>query len=402
MITEPAISGYRRLHSVPTNMKLFGLQRLFEGFIPIYALQGILLTRVGQLSVGQVGQLFGIWAIAALIATIPSGVLADYWSRRKTMIIGNGLRAIGFGVWLVWPTYAGYAIGFALWGIEIAFADGADAAYLHSELESKGKLASFAKYMGWTSALFWVGILSGYLVSAVLTLQNHKTLILLSSLSSLMSLLLLTIMAEHPYKKQLTYIKTLQAGLQKAWSSKLLLYICLVTSVIYIILGVVEEYLPRVYSHVGLSDTSISLVVALTVLMSITLLTRLEKLVRTKLHIQVLVLVVGCILLLLGLVSYSKAGITLFVLFNLMFHLFRTVFYHHIQHVTDGDERATIGSLPSLMGGLIGAIGYWFIGFVGHRSSERYALGVFATFWLVILVILTVVGKTLKIKKNPS
>lgn len=51
--------------------------------MPIMALYTIMFERVGGLSFERIGLLFSIWSLAYLLAELPSGVLADYWSRRK-------------------------------------------------------------------------------------------------------------------------------------------------------------------------------------------------------------------------------------------------------------------------------------------------------------------------------
>ncbi len=45
---------------------------------------------------------------------IPSGIVADPWSRKWSLVAGMALKAAGFVVWLVRPDFA----GFVLWGLQ--------------------------------------------------------------------------------------------------------------------------------------------------------------------------------------------------------------------------------------------------------------------------------------------
>src|SRR5687768_2625779 len=105
----------KSIRMAPRIVKLLALEQFFEGFVPVMALYAIMFERVGGMSLQQIGLLFSIWSLAYLCVELPSGVLADYWSRRKVLMLGGLLRALGFGVWILWPTFLGYAIGFALW-----------------------------------------------------------------------------------------------------------------------------------------------------------------------------------------------------------------------------------------------------------------------------------------------
>ena len=156
----------------PRVVRLLIVQQFFEGFVPIMALYAVMFQRVGGLSLGQIGLLFSVWSLAYVAAELPSGILADFWSRRNVMIIGGILRAIGFLVWMFWPGFVGYAVGFALWGMMIACTSGALPAYLHSELRAEKKEKQFARYFGW--------LMSAARVVAVLLLTRLESIVRIS------------------------------------------------------------------------------------------------------------------------------------------------------------------------------------------------------------------------------
>lgn len=382
----PALKLLTKLRKAPRIVKVMLAQQFFEGFVPIMALYAIMFERVGHLSFDQIGWLFSIWSLAFVVAELPSGVLADYWSRRKVIIIGGVLRALGLAIWIVWPGFIGYAIGFALWGVMIACTSGSVSAYLHNELRATGKGASYAKYYGWVMALHWLGTLIGYLVAAAFTLQHTTLLISLSIMSSMVTAAMLFFTPESPYKKRDTYLKTLKAGMQEVIQSKKLQFLCLVLFTVFMIIGVLEELLPRTYAIFGLGDGAVSLALALSLLLTIIVIARLESYVHFSLRKQVLAMVAGIVLLLAGLWVGGMGGTLLVIAFSLVFQLFRPLFMHHVQETVAGDERATVASIPGLAAGLLGALGYVIIGAGAAVSSETVSIGAYGIFWLAVLL----------------
>jgi len=387
------------LLTAPKVVKVLIVEQFLEGFVPIQALYAIMFSQVGHLDLKHIGWLFSIWFLAYIFAELPSGVLADYWSRKNVVTVGNLLRASGFIIWLAWPDFTGYAIGFALWGAMIACSSGATNSYLHNELRADGKDNLFTKYFGWTNSAFYSGLLAGFLVAAALTLRHTNVLIGLSAAGSFAGAIVLLLATERPYAKQNSYLKTLRNGLREFTQSKKLRYVCYGSFTVLTIIGVLEELLPRIYADFGLNNTEVALLAAIALLLTVFLLTRLESFVRFSLSKQMLVMCAGILLLVAGLSLGDKEAAILILLFNLVFQLFRPVFQHHIQQEVKGDERATVGSIPGFAAGIFGAAAFSIIGWIAQAKSERFAIGVYGLFWFVVLIILAIVGLKYKVPR---
>ena len=70
---------------------------------------------------------------ACFLFQVPSGALADLYSRRGAVIWGTALSGIGIWLMLPWPSFAMVAVGLSLWGIGVTFVDGALQAWLAEE-----------------------------------------------------------------------------------------------------------------------------------------------------------------------------------------------------------------------------------------------------------------------------
>ncbi len=78
------------------------------------------------------------------MAEIPSGALADRFSRRWAVVAAGALQAAGYGLWILLPGFAGFAAGFVLWGIGGSFASGAFQALVYDGLRAAGQEGRFA------------------------------------------------------------------------------------------------------------------------------------------------------------------------------------------------------------------------------------------------------------------
>jgi MFS family permease len=136
-------------------------------FYPLYALR---FADAG-LSPAAVSSLFVIWSVTGFVLEIPTGAWADTVSRRRLLAGSALLRGLGFGLWTVWPTYPGFALGFLLWGAHGAVRSGALEALLHDDLAAGGRadryLAVTGRAQAWaTGAMVAATALAGPALAA--------------------------------------------------------------------------------------------------------------------------------------------------------------------------------------------------------------------------------------------
>ncbi|MFF2086451.1 MFS transporter [Nocardia sp. NPDC058176] len=124
---------------------------LFKGtrdLLPIYALYGVLFAENG-LSTAQISLLLAIWSVTSFVLEVPSGAWADTVSRRGLLVLSCVLQAACFAGWMLVPTFAGFALGFLLWGIAGALESGTFEALIYDDLVARGEPSAYASIMGW-------------------------------------------------------------------------------------------------------------------------------------------------------------------------------------------------------------------------------------------------------------
>ncbi|MGW9349744.1 Major Facilitator Superfamily protein [Nocardiopsis flavescens] len=123
-----------------------------EEFVLLYAVYALLFADHG-LSVAQIASLFMLWSGVGLVVSVPAGALADVVPRRYLLAAAPVFAGAAFSLWLLFPGYAVFALGFVLWGAGGALSSGALEALVHDDLSWRGAAERYARVMGVTRAL---------------------------------------------------------------------------------------------------------------------------------------------------------------------------------------------------------------------------------------------------------
>ncbi|MFD5825624.1 MFS transporter [Lentzea sp. NPDC060358] len=90
------------------------------------------------LSDAQISVLLAVWSLTAVVFEVPSGAVADRFSRRSCLVASGVLQALGYAAWVVFPSFWGFAAGFVLWGLGGTLQSGAFEALLYDGLAANG------------------------------------------------------------------------------------------------------------------------------------------------------------------------------------------------------------------------------------------------------------------------
>ncbi|WP_148256812.1 MFS transporter [Kribbella flavida] len=157
-----------------------------QDLIPLYPLYQLLFADHG-LSAAEISTLFIIWSATAFLLEIPSGALADVFSRRKLLMLGPALTGLGYAAWITVPSYAGFALGFVLWGAGSALISGTFEAFVYDELAARGATGTYARLLGTArSAALVMNLTATVLAAPLFQLGGYQLVGVLSVLSCLM------------------------------------------------------------------------------------------------------------------------------------------------------------------------------------------------------------------------
>lgn len=115
---------------------------------------------------------------------VPTGIVADLWSRRVSVIIGFFLVGVGFAVEGVVATFAAAIVGNVIWGIGYTFTSGALQAWITDEVGEAHVARVFTRETQLDLAFGFVGILAagglGLIALRVPIIVAGVTLVLLA------------------------------------------------------------------------------------------------------------------------------------------------------------------------------------------------------------------------------
>ena len=124
--------GYRRPEAYPVYLTLEGGGALFFSMIAtINLVYQIQVAGLGPLQLVLVGTML---ESCSLVFQVPTGLLADVYSRRLSVIVGALLMGLGFLVEGSFPVFGAILLAQVVWGIGYTFTSGAQEAWIAGEV----------------------------------------------------------------------------------------------------------------------------------------------------------------------------------------------------------------------------------------------------------------------------
>jgi hypothetical protein len=117
---------------------------------------------------------------------VPSGAWADTYSRRKLLVLGALLSGLGYAAWIALPSFAGFALGFVLWGASSALISGTYEAFVYDELAARDRTEHYPTLLGRArSASFVMNLAATALAAPLFNLGGYVLAGVVSVLSCL-------------------------------------------------------------------------------------------------------------------------------------------------------------------------------------------------------------------------
>jgi predicted MFS family arabinose efflux permease len=233
--------------------------------IALYPVYPLLFADHG-LSTGQISSLYLIWTLAAFVLEVPSGALADRVSRRRLLAVASLLRAAGYALWVVAPSYPGFAVGFLLWGVEGALTTGTREALIYDELAAAGAADRYAGVIGRAEVLGTLAVMVGTVLAIpAVALGGYAAAGWLSVAACLGSAGVALRLPEQPRVQPADdtggvsgYLRTLRSGVAEARSDQRLRRLVAVAALLPG-LTALDEYLPLLARGTGVGTATVSI-----------------------------------------------------------------------------------------------------------------------------------------------
>jgi MFS family permease len=211
-------------------------------------------------STGGIAVLLLTWSAVAFLLEVPTGALADRWSRRRVLAAAQVVRAAGFLVWWCWPTFAGYLAGFVLWGIESALTSGAFEALVYDELRAQRHEGEYARLMARAERYGLAGLVAGGLIAAVLVPLGYGPVLAVSVLAGLVAAAVVSTFPETPRVAEAgspRYLGLLRAGVRYSATHAPVRRLVLFSGAVFGLAGV-DEFFGLLLRDAGIARAGIS------------------------------------------------------------------------------------------------------------------------------------------------
>jgi MFS family permease len=354
--------------------------RILDDFMLIYPLYSVMFAQRGGLTIYQISILFIVWEVTSMAVEVPTGLLADRFSRRKLLALGQVIRGAGYVCWLLWPSFTGYLVGFIFWGVGGSFGSGTYQALVYDELASYKAQDSYAKITGRAESLaLLIGLVATLLATPVFKLAGYPG-VLIGSLAAVAAAAAAALMLPDRKPRESagadSYIAIMREAAGEVRANHHLVRVIGFGVLLSTLYGVMDEYSSLYFVAAGVATIFVPIVATLVYLPATIagfLAYKLEKL-RT-LVFMLLVIAAGLALVVSGR-DLGGLGIAGFAGFLLFIKVSEIVYGAKLQHGIAGSARSTITSFSALLVGIADILAYLVYGYLTKIGGMPLALSV--------------------------
>ncbi|MFA5792320.1 MAG: MFS transporter [Candidatus Gracilibacteria bacterium] len=176
-----------------------------------------------------------IFSIGVVLFEVPTGALADYIGRKKSILIGALLWILSCFVFFIGSDFFAFAIGQLICAMAVAFISGADTALFYEILHRQNKEKDFKKYQGTAQLISLASISFASLMGGFIASVNMKLTFVLSAVAfAILFFVVASIKSKETAKgdERPHYLKVITESFSIIKSSKWILWIFLFSGIV--------------------------------------------------------------------------------------------------------------------------------------------------------------------------
>ncbi|HTK97045.1 MAG TPA: MFS transporter [Pseudomonadales bacterium] len=327
----------------------FGYLREVVLIYPVYAI----MMGANGIAPLELSVLFIVWSGSALVFEVPSGVLADRYSRKRLLAASGLVKGSVFVVWWFAPNFWGYLSGFIVWGFGSSLVSGTSESFLFDTLKQRGQTDAFARIYGRGLMANSLGVATALAGGGYAARAGYALPLVASALMPMAASLIVALTFVEPPRSaalsQPRFTGTLAAGLKEVRGNRTMLRIVAMFATLVTAYGVLDEYVgPFLIETREFSLGAIGVIYASLYAMRTLGMEAAHRLPPRSLRATAVVLAVGTLALA---ASTLVGGIAIAVAIGVYFALSaasEVLLQTQLQHEIEGSARATVTSLAKM------------------------------------------------------
>lgn len=318
-----------------------------------------------------------------VLLEIPSGAIADRWSRRKMLILSGLFFATCYFTWIFSNSFYLFLFGFFLRTIGGTFASGTLQAYVYDFLKEKGAEDKFEKVWGTGYSLRRFGIGIAIFLGGFLSEISYELGLTLSSLSITSISLIAFIWPEvKPIKStgEVKYWQFIREAIKYTFSHSVILKVIVFLIFVPTTLAMLEEFSDIYLNFLGFPNFAIGLILAFTsFIQSLGSFLAFRFKQKAWVIMRATVIIASLALLSMYLVKNPFIAASL-PLLAFIYGLTEVLVEGVVQKHTPSYQRATVTSASKIVMELLP--GQLIFGFIAAQHNLQTGYGVFGIFVL--------------------
>lgn len=384
--------GIKKLSSI-RKYYLFQFFNSLVFFSPVI----VLFWQANGLSMTQIMFLQSIYSLGVIILELPTGAFADYFGKKKSLMIGSLLWTIGLIGYGLSHTFWQFALGELMVGVGSAFISGADRAYIHEILRETNEEKKYKKVEGTARGVFQVSFSVGSLLGGFIGAISPGLTLIATSFSTFIGFLIGSTFPDikkEPKEVKINYFNIIKESIGLVNSNKRLLWLTLFFATFNGLIWPMNFYSQLYLQMLGVPIFFFGFIFAgfnLISALGSTLTHQFEKITKNWTFFAISLISVAT-LLILGLFP-NIYTFFLWSLFLTFYFMNQTIITDQVLKIIPSHKAATILSFQSMARRVLYAIAGPILGIITDNFGLQNALISYAFFILLFLSILVIIEK---------
>ena len=365
--------NYINLNKWRANIWKSYLIHFIEGF---HLISGILLPFFltwGRLTFVEIMFLQSYFTVMILVFEIPCGAIADYISRKFSLILGTLATAFAALVYGSYPNIFIFTIGETLWAFGAALTSGTDTAFTYDTLRKLGREDDVSKVMARNRSFSLLGIAIsapiGSIIGAYFSLNLVMSLIFVPFIiATLISLTLKEPNHDLERKKADKYFTVVKSGFTELTNNKILRILAvemvITESLVFFLIWTYQVYLEALSFQLIFFGFVSTLMTLVQIFFNNIVPTLENKIHNKRKFLKCYTIIPGIGFILMALIHFIPVSIPL-ILIVIGFGFSRSlIFVKGINLQIESENRATVISTVNMFASFIRAILYPLVGYL--------------------------------------